>query len=56
MPEIEPVRARLAREVRELEEALERKLAHQRQVQGGAGRHSGGVAAVQDRPSSERAA
>lgn len=56
MPEIEPVRARLAREVRELEEALEQKRAHRRQIEGGAPGAQGGMAAHQDRPSSERAA
>lgn len=37
MPEIEPVAARIALEVRELEEALEHKRARQRQVEGGLG-------------------
>lgn len=46
-PEIEPVAARLALEVRELEEALERKRAHRRQVEGGLPGGASGLA--QDR-------
>jgi hypothetical protein len=56
MPEIEPVAARLAREERELEEALERKRAHRRQVEGGADRSSDRMAARPGRSSTERAA